>query len=108
MTWLLVYENQPNAETGKKIVDMLQWIYTQGQTEAATLDYAPLPQSMIGDLQKRVMGQMPFRLDPRHHILSEAAVLDQLAIAPGDGKAGFGQHHFHIGQHGAEEGRLLI
>jgi phosphate transport system substrate-binding protein len=45
-TWILLYQNQPNAEKGKKLVDFLNWAYTEGEGEAAALDYAPLPQGM--------------------------------------------------------------
>ena len=45
-TWILLYQNQPNAEKGKKLVDFLNWAYTEGEGEAAGLDYAPLPQGM--------------------------------------------------------------
>jgi phosphate transport system substrate-binding protein len=50
-TWLLVYEQPKNAAKGKKLVEFLNWAMNQGETVAASLDYASLPES----LQKRVL-----------------------------------------------------
>jgi phosphate transport system substrate-binding protein len=50
-TWLLVYENQKNADKGKKLVEFLNWALTKGETIAPSLDYAPLPDSV----QQRVL-----------------------------------------------------
>jgi phosphate transport system substrate-binding protein len=50
-TWLLVYQKQANAAKGKKLVEFLRWVETQGQAMAPALDYAPLPE----DLSKRVL-----------------------------------------------------
>src|SRR5437660_7933590 len=49
-TWLLVYEQQKDSAKGKKVVEFLNWALTKGEGMAASLDYAPLPES----LQKRV------------------------------------------------------
>ncbi|MFL5614409.1 MAG: phosphate ABC transporter substrate-binding protein PstS [Gemmatimonadaceae bacterium] len=46
-TWLLVYKTQPNADKGKKIMDFLKWALHDGEQEAATLDYAPLPAALV-------------------------------------------------------------
>jgi len=53
-TFLLVYQTQPDAAKGKKLVDFLRWYLRDGEKSAASLDYAPLPASMIGQLQKRL------------------------------------------------------
>ncbi len=50
-TWLLVYEQQPDAAKGKKIVEFLQWALSKGETMATSLDYASLP----SDLQTKVL-----------------------------------------------------
>jgi phosphate transport system substrate-binding protein len=50
-TWLLVYENQKNADKGKKLVEFLNWALTKGETAASSLDYAPLPDTV----QQRVL-----------------------------------------------------
>jgi phosphate transport system substrate-binding protein len=53
-TFLLVYQAQPDATKGKKLVDFLRWYLRNGEKSAASLDYAPLPASMIAQLQKRL------------------------------------------------------
>ncbi len=53
-TWLLVYEQQKDAAKGKALVGFLKWMITEGQKEAKTLDYAPLPD----DLQKKVLDRI--------------------------------------------------
>jgi len=50
-TWLLVYEQQKDAEKGKKLVEFLNWALAKGEQMAASLDYAPLP----ANLQQRVL-----------------------------------------------------
>ena len=53
-TWILLYEKQPDAVKGKKMVDFLRWALTDGQSMAAPLDYAPLPESMRAALVTRL------------------------------------------------------
>ena len=50
-TWLLVYEQQKDADKGKKLVEFLNWALTKGEAMAPSLDYAPLPDSV----QQRVL-----------------------------------------------------
>jgi phosphate transport system substrate-binding protein len=54
MTWILVYQNQLDGVKGVKLVNFLRWAYSDGEKAAATLDYAPLPSSMIAALQDRL------------------------------------------------------
>lgn len=54
MTWILVYQNQPDKVKGTKLVDFLRWAYKNGEKSAALLDYAPLPASMAATLQNRL------------------------------------------------------
>ena len=42
-SWILVYQQQKNAEHGRKLVAFLKWAVTAGQKISSTLDYAPLP-----------------------------------------------------------------
>jgi phosphate transport system substrate-binding protein len=42
-SWVLVYQNQHNPETGMKLVAFLRWAVTEGQKLSPALDYAPLP-----------------------------------------------------------------
>jgi phosphate transport system substrate-binding protein len=53
-TYLLVYANQRDAKKGKALVDFLKWYLVKGETSAASLDYAPLPPSIVSQLQKRI------------------------------------------------------
>jgi phosphate transport system substrate-binding protein len=53
-TWLLVYQTQPNADKGRKLVDFLKWVYAEGHNFAPALDYAPLPPEMRQRLTDRL------------------------------------------------------
>jgi phosphate transport system substrate-binding protein len=53
-TWLLVYEKQADAAKGRKLLAFVRWALTEGEKSAATLDYAPLPASMVKQLTKRI------------------------------------------------------
>jgi len=53
-TWLLVYEQQRDAEKGRKIVEFLKWAVQEGERHAPQLDYAPL----TPDLSKRVLAEI--------------------------------------------------
>ena len=53
-TWILLYQNQPDAAKGKKLVDFLTWALTEGEKEASSLDYAPLPEAMSKQLVDRL------------------------------------------------------
>ena len=54
MTWLLVYKKQPDANKGRELVAFLKWAYAKGYKDAASLDYAPLPEKMRTALIARV------------------------------------------------------
>lgn len=53
-TWILVYQHQKDAVKGKKVVDFLNWALTDGEKEAAALDYAPLPADMAFNVRTRL------------------------------------------------------
>jgi phosphate transport system substrate-binding protein len=53
-TWILLYQNQPNAEKGRKLLDFLTWALREGDAAAANLDYAPLPAEMDARLLQRL------------------------------------------------------
>jgi phosphate transport system substrate-binding protein len=53
-TWIIIYQNQPDAEKGRKLVDFLRWALEQGDASAAALDYAPLPNAMADRLMQRL------------------------------------------------------
>jgi phosphate transport system substrate-binding protein len=54
MTWILVYQNQPDAVKGAKLVNFLRWAYKDGEKAASSLDYAPLPTAIVAQLQNRL------------------------------------------------------
>jgi phosphate transport system substrate-binding protein len=53
-TWLLIYQQQKDAEKGKKLVEFLKWAFKDGEKMAASLDYAPLPDSVQERVLKRI------------------------------------------------------
>lgn len=53
-TWILVYTQQPDSVKGRKLLDFLRWALTEGESTAASLDYAPLPASMAARLTARL------------------------------------------------------
>src|SRR6266480_25226 len=53
-TWILVYQHQPDAVKGKKLVDFLNWALTGGEAEASSLDYAPLPADMASKVKAKL------------------------------------------------------
>jgi len=46
-TWLLVYRQQTDHTKGEAIVNFVKWALTEGQKDAAPLNYAPLPQAVV-------------------------------------------------------------
>lgn len=52
-TWLLVYEKMPNGAKARQLADFLKYAWTEGQKAAAALDYAPLPGSVVQQLEQR-------------------------------------------------------
>jgi phosphate transport system substrate-binding protein len=53
-TWILLYKNPPNQAKGKQLIDFLRWAIHDGEKEAPSLDYAPLPPSMVAMLDTRL------------------------------------------------------
>ena len=53
-TWLLVYQAQPDATKGQKLIDFLKWMYGNGEGMASALDYAPLPSELRQQLTTRL------------------------------------------------------
>ena len=53
-TYLLVYQKQSDATKEKKLVDFLHWALTDGEQQAAALDYAPLPVALAARLTARL------------------------------------------------------
>ena len=53
-TWLLVYAHMPDSAKAKKLDDFIHWALTEGQKQAAPLDYAPLPSTLATALANRI------------------------------------------------------
>jgi phosphate transport system substrate-binding protein len=57
-TWMLVYRTPTDSVKTRKLVDFLKWALHEGEQSAASLDYAPLPASMISRLDS-IVGTIP-------------------------------------------------
>lgn len=53
-TYILLYTNQTDPVKGKKVVDFLRWAIHDGQKDAKSLDYGPLPTAVVAQLDKRL------------------------------------------------------
>lgn len=53
-TWILLYEHPADATRGKTLINFLRWAYSNGQSVAPSLDYSPLPATMIKRLEARL------------------------------------------------------
>ena len=53
-TWILVYQNQTDSVKSRKLKDFMRWALTEGEKQAAALDYAPLPGAMAERLIARL------------------------------------------------------
>jgi phosphate transport system substrate-binding protein len=54
-TWLLIKKNNPDATKSKQINDFIVWMLSpDAQRMAAELQYAPLPESLIESIKKRI------------------------------------------------------
>lgn len=55
-TYLLVRQEQEDAQKGKALVDLLWWAIHDGQVMAAPLGYAPLPRPVVQKVERLVKG----------------------------------------------------
>lgn len=46
-SWVVVYQNQSNADKGRAIANMLWWMVHDGQQYATPLNYVPLPDTLV-------------------------------------------------------------
>jgi phosphate transport system substrate-binding protein len=46
-SWIIVYQNQSNADKGEAIANMLWWATHDGQNYSSALTYVPLPASIV-------------------------------------------------------------
>jgi len=50
-TWILIHEAQKEKTKGKALVKFLWWAIHDGQSFGAPLNYAPLPESVVGKIE---------------------------------------------------------
>jgi phosphate transport system substrate-binding protein len=53
-TWMLIPSEIPDAAKAKAIKAFLQWMLTDGQKDAASLSYAPLPKAVAAKEEKQI------------------------------------------------------
>jgi len=53
-TWLLIPVHSADPAKGKILKDLLSWIITSGESEVATLSYAPLPKNVADKVLKTI------------------------------------------------------
>jgi phosphate transport system substrate-binding protein len=53
-TYLLVHKDQQDTAKGQALVHFLWWAVHDGQKDAAPLDYAPLPKSVVAMVEKTI------------------------------------------------------
>ncbi|MCL2011647.1 MAG: phosphate ABC transporter substrate-binding protein PstS [Cystobacterineae bacterium] len=53
-TYVLIYEEQPDAQKGKALGQFLWWAIHEGQQFGAALHYAPLPSQMITKIEEKL------------------------------------------------------
>jgi phosphate transport system substrate-binding protein len=53
-TWMLIPSQFPDANKAKAMKAFLQWMLTDGQKIAPTLDYAPLPKEVVAKETKQI------------------------------------------------------
>ena len=46
-SWVVIYQNQTNADRGKTVANMLWWMIHDGQHYATALTYVPLPAPIV-------------------------------------------------------------
>ena len=53
-TWMLIPSQIPDAAKAKAIKGFLQWMLTDGQKDTASLQYAPLPKTVVAKEMKQI------------------------------------------------------
>jgi phosphate transport system substrate-binding protein len=57
-SFILIYKNQSNEETGKTMLKFFDWSYKHGTEMAEKLDYVPIPKSVIEMVEKTWENEM--------------------------------------------------
>ncbi|HET8853585.1 MAG TPA: hypothetical protein VFN02_13765, partial [Ktedonobacteraceae bacterium] len=46
-SWVIVYQNQSNADKGRAVANLLWWMVHDGQQYSTALNYVPLPATIV-------------------------------------------------------------
>jgi phosphate transport system substrate-binding protein len=49
--WAILYKQPKNAENAKVVFEFFQWALENGQAQAESLDYVPLPESLVEQIE---------------------------------------------------------
>ena len=52
LTWIMVYNDQPDADKGKAVLKFFDWCYKNGDAMAKDLHYGPLPDNVVKMVQE--------------------------------------------------------
>ena len=58
--FILMYKQPKNAAGAKGAKEFFQWIYANGDSQAKTLDYVPLPDALVSQIEAYWSQQMPY------------------------------------------------
>lgn len=50
-TWAIMYKKPKDSMRSKEALDFFKWSFEQGQSQAAALDYVPLPDSLVHQIE---------------------------------------------------------
>lgn len=50
-SWVVMYKQPRNAANAKVVLDFFKWSYENGQEQARSLDYVPLPDSLVKQIE---------------------------------------------------------
>ena len=50
-TWAIMYKKPKNAAQSKAVLEFFKWAFEQGQPQATELDYVPLPDSLVKQVE---------------------------------------------------------
>jgi len=57
-SWVIVYQNQSNADKGRAVANMLWWMVHDGQQYSTALDYVPLPSTIVTQDETQIKSMM--------------------------------------------------
>lgn len=62
-TYILLYRDQADETKGRALLDLLRWCLSEGQSMAGSLEYAPLPKSVVA-LNEKALDSVTFQGKP--------------------------------------------